>query len=166
MKNSRPVIKIKPEPVDRVLDFIAMVAVTGLIVFPIWYYPQLPDVIPTHFGVNGMPDAYGDKNNLWWLPAIGVILYIGLKILTNYPHIFNYPVIVTPENAEKLYRSGTRLVRFVNATTSVVFLYISYHSIQVAMGQASGLGSYLLIAIIILFTLPIVYFIVRMVRNK
>lgn len=45
------------------LLFIPAFLITiGLTVWLVYLYPQLPEVIPTHWGLNGEPDAWSDKS--------------------------------------------------------------------------------------------------------
>lgn len=40
-------------------------------------YYSAPDIIPTHTGITGTPDAWGDKSTLFWPPLIALpILFI------------------------------------------------------------------------------------------
>ena len=50
-----------------------------------WYvWPNLPPTIPTHFGINGEPDAWGKKDSIFMLPMImgGMSLFVYL-LLSN-----------------------------------------------------------------------------------
>ena len=42
---------------------------------------SLPESIPTHFGINGTPDAYGPKNQIFLWPAICTVLSILVYLL-------------------------------------------------------------------------------------
>lgn len=48
----------------------------------IYFYPQLPDRVPTHWGVNGQVDGWSSKAfAVWFFPALIAILYILLAAL-------------------------------------------------------------------------------------
>ena len=49
-------------PIAAALFLLLLVPVVITIVIAAVYYPALPDRIPTHFGFNGMADAFGDKS--------------------------------------------------------------------------------------------------------
>ena len=132
-----------------------------MIGLPIFYYNQLPDLIPQHFDINGEPDAFNKKSMIWVLVAIGVLTYLGMAWLLKKPHLFNFPQQVTEENAERLYKSATRMIRILNTLIACLFAYITYGIIHTALGHQNGLGSYLL-PIILIATLGItVYFFVK-----
>ena len=48
----------------------------------LWVYFQLPQIVPLHFGFNGVANRFGDKSELLWLAGISAILPIINAILT------------------------------------------------------------------------------------
>ena len=59
--------------------------ITILIIFAvgIFYYPHIPSVFPTHFGANGLPNAYSSKTvlSVFLVPVIGAITTVFIIIL-------------------------------------------------------------------------------------
>jgi uncharacterized membrane protein len=106
---------------DYLFEAVAAVALLATCIVPAVLFRSLPDSIPTHYGINGEADSWGSKTSIFVLPAISTILFIGLSILNRFPHVFNYQVKVTEENAIRLYTKGTRIIRIVKA--GVVFLF-------------------------------------------
>lgn len=138
----RPRIQVKKTPVDIVIEIIGILGLILLISLPIYYFEQLPETIPKHFGANGEPDGFSGKGAIWTLPIIGVVLFVGLFWLKKYPHIFNYPQQVTEENAERLYTIGIKMITMISAIITCVFAYIMYSTIQTALGHKNGLGTW------------------------
>ena len=103
-------------------------------------WPSLPSTIPVHYGFAGQPDAWGGKIELLELPAVSILLYLGLTVLARYPHKLNYPWTITERNAEQQYRLAKSLVGAVKGLLVWLFIAISWQTIQVAMGQSGGLG--------------------------
>ncbi len=62
--------------------------ILAIIILPFLYlaykYPQLPAVVPTHFGLNGKPDATGDKSSLWQILGISGVVSILLFLLMRF----------------------------------------------------------------------------------
>ncbi|MGO2655081.1 MAG: DUF1648 domain-containing protein [Pseudoclavibacter sp.] len=73
-------------------------------------YPSLPEVIPTHFGIHGEPDAWGPRGSLIGLGLVWLLLSVLVAGLARYPHVANYPVEVTGQNAARLYRIASQLL--------------------------------------------------------
>lgn len=64
----------------------------------------LPDVVPTHFGMDGNPDKHGSKMVLIFIPLITLAVNFFFQFMSRRPaDKFNYPVEITPENAETQY---------------------------------------------------------------
>lgn len=56
-------------------------------------YGRLPDQLPTHFGLAGRPDAWGQKG---WFTAlgpalIGAVVLVGMALLRYVPQSYNFP---------------------------------------------------------------------------
>ncbi|MGQ2982482.1 DUF1648 domain-containing protein [Flavobacterium sp.] len=162
----RPVIKIHATLTDKILEAMAIVLVAVLWTMLVFGYANLPETIPIHFNGVGDPDGYGDKNTLFLLPVIGTLLYFMLTVLSTRPHIFNYPVAITPENAEKQYRISVRMMRAIKLSVLVVFCTIEYGSYRVALGKQEGLGSYFIIFVLAVIFIPMLYFISKAFGNK
>jgi len=169
MKNTengpRPRIKLKLSSHDYVIEFIGLSFLIILIAIPIFYYNQLPESIPIHFNAEGNPDGFGAKRTLFILPATGIMMYIILTVLTAFPHIYNFPVAITPENAEVQYRLATRLLRILKTVILILFSFIGWMSVRTAAGDASGLGKIFLPAFLFMtFGVIIIYF--KMARDN
>mgnify|MGYP002713023066 CR=1 FL=1 len=134
----RPKIKIKPTVIDILVEIIGVFALSILVGLPIYYYSQLPETIPTHFGLDGTANAWGHRDTIWILPSIGLVLFALLWILNKYPHVFNYLKPITEENAQRQYFLATRMMRILNSSVVVLMAYLIYGQIQVALENQVG----------------------------
>lgn len=130
---SRPKIKLVPTTVEKIAEgMIIGILFIHIIVIAI-VYSTLPPTIPTHYGLDLKADGFGPKATILMLPAIHLVITCLLFWLNRKPHIFNYQVEVTDQNAEKLYKSATNMLRILNLAVSVTLFSISiktalYHS--------------------------------------
>lgn len=134
-----PKIAVRKEPVDLALERAGYIGLLLLFILPAYYFGSLPDQVPRHFGADGLPTAWSGKGIVWLLPVIGLITFVKIAILSYFPHIYNYPTTVTAENAERLYRLGSRMMRLLNTILVYIFLYITYGTIHTALGEQDGL---------------------------
>lgn len=155
----RPKIQLEKRPQDWVIEMATFVGLLLLIGLPILHYSSLPDTIPIHFNAKGVADGYGSKGTLLMLPILGTVMFIGLYALNRVPHIFNYPVEITEENAEKQYRNGTSLMRWLNMVITLSFAFMEWRVIDSSMQGQGDLGAYFLPVFLISIFGPIVYFI-------
>ncbi len=137
----RPKIRIAPDASDYIMEVIGAIFLLLMISWPLYFFQELPDSIPRHFNAAGEPDGFSQKNTIWILPSIGLVMYVGMLILNRYPHIFNYPTEITVENAERQYRAATKLIRTINVLMAASFFYIGYSTIQTALNKQVGLGT-------------------------
>lgn len=152
----RPILRLAATSLERALLTVALAGVVCCVLPLAASWSTLPATVPSHFDISGRPNAYGSK---WWLlllPALSVVITASFTILARYPHLFNYPVRVTPENALFLYRTGRFLLRWINAVLAWVFAFIEWQTIQVALGRAVGLPPwFLLVTLTLVVLVPI-----------
>ena len=160
--------QIKPhfQYIDYLLEVMSLVGILFMIILAAKFWTALPESIPVHFNARGEPDGYGSRWMVLTLPSISVIMYVGLTILNRYPQIFNYPVKVTAENAERLFTLGTRTIRLVKTVVIIIFAFINYRSVKIALGDDSGLGKFMIPAFMIALGVIIGFMIFQMIREN
>ncbi len=133
----RPRIKIEPTALDKILEATSLVLLVLIWVTVIFNYESLPLKIPMHFNAAGEVNDYGNKQMIWLLPSLGLVLFVALFFLNKIPHKFNYLVKITPENAKQQYTIGIRIIRFTNLFVMALFYYIVYKTVSITMGTGS-----------------------------
>jgi uncharacterized membrane protein len=163
---------VRPAPHVQLtpLQILALVA-GGILLVLQWVilfreYGALPEIIPSHFNGRGEVDGHAEKSFLFLLPVIATFLFATMVILHRYPHKMNYPVRVTPENAKGLYSLSVDLVCFLAFAISATMFYLTYQTIQVAKGNAAGLGTWSVLLFLGLIFIPAMYVIIRMFKMK
>ncbi|BAS26390.1 DUF1648 domain-containing protein [Limnochorda pilosa] len=150
---------------ERSLDTIALAVIVVQIGWLLFLWPGLPDRVPIHFDLAGQPDAWGSKGNLWFLPAVQVFLYGLIALTLRFPHFWNFPVPVTPENRERLHGLARVMLRCLRAEVAVLLGLGTRQGVQVARGAASGLGWSMPVFLAVIFgTLGL--FLIQMVRER
>jgi Protein of unknown function (DUF1648) len=139
----------------RLLQAISLAALAILlwITWSALYGPnRLADRIPTHFGPDGQPNAWGDPKMLLMLPAVAVFLYILMTVAGRFPNAFNYPVRVTAQNRPRLQRIALNLIAFVAAETVSLFAALQYFIVRgVRTGHSALPPAFMLMAIVVIF---------------
>lgn len=149
----RPVISIPLSSVELALEIIAMAGLIFILYVAAHFWSVLPQTIPTHFGSSGKPDGWGGKETLLILPTVAFLLiYLPMTILNRYPHTFNYLWPITPQNAQAQYYYARLLIGCLKAETVGLFGYISWQTVNTALGKAEGMGIWFLpVMLIIIF---------------
>lgn len=160
-KKGRPVLKIPRSRLEIIIEVIAVLGILAHALLLIHYWPALPDVIPTHFGISGEADGWGSKSSLVLLLAVNIGLYLMMTVLNFFPQTFNYIVEITEKNAREQYYYARLMMNFVKVEIVWIFAYIEWGTIQVALGKASGLDGTVMLSFIIATTVTTLYFIWR-----
>lgn len=140
MFDERPRVELPLSTLDRVLQAAALLGAFVLAAALIAIPTTMPERVPLHFGASGQPDRWGSPMELMFLPAIGIVMWVSLELLARVPHIYNYPVAITTENAARQYTLARRLVRWLNATLVWLFALLLLETARVASGARSELG--------------------------
>ncbi len=162
----RPKLKIQLTTTDQIFELLGWGVLLALWVWTGTSYSSLPDSIPTHFNAAGEADGFGKKASIIGLPLIATLLYIGLTLLNRFPHIFNFPTPITPDNALSQYTNATRMIRYLKLILVLVFAGISFQTTQQAKGTGEGLGLWFLPLTLVLVFMPLVYFVVKSFRTN
>ncbi len=136
----RPLLRLTRSPVEILLEILAGAGLVWMLGTVVLSWSSLPESVPSHFGAGGEPDAWGAKWTFLVLPLIGVALYVGLTILTRYPHRYNYLWPITPENAKGQYRLARAYLTLLKAEVVWFFGYLKIEAVEVAHHRSGGLG--------------------------
>lgn len=162
----RPKVKANFEIIDKIIEVIALSVLAFMCVYVVVMYKKLPNIIATHFNDSGKANGFGNKSTLFLLPGIAIVINILLTILSFYPHIFNYTVKITEENASNQYTLATRFLRIIKCFVNILLLYIVHTSIQTAFTNHAELGKYFLPFILVFMFVPTISYIFFSYKKK
>ena len=128
----------KAKGFDRVVEILALAIVLTMIIVPIVLYSSLPERIPSHYNIAGEIDSYNSRSSVFILPVICLLVYLPITILQCFPHLYNFPVEVTEENAEDLYSIAIRLIRCMKLLVIFVFALLFAETILCAFNIQHG----------------------------
>lgn len=163
---ARPILKSPYSLPEKVLQALSFITLLGILLLTFYSFITLPAKIPTHFGFDGRPDAWGGKSALLLLPIFSAVFYAALTVLERFPQIYNYPVEITEQNAAAQYKLGRLLIECLKLILPAVFLYIQWATARAAAGSVFGFGFWFLpVTLILMFgTTGIILF--KMVKSK
>lgn len=164
MDMNRPKIKIEKTLFHKFLIVLSTIILAFHLIYIAFIFNKLPNVIPTHFNLNGIPDSYGSKGNLFILIIISIIFYILFMLLTRIPNHYNYLVTITPKNAKRQYQNAVTLVLSLLSEFLILLFYMDYKTVEISLGKASNINFMCLFILIIFLTLA--YFIYKMIKLK
>ena len=114
-------------------------------------YSTLPDTIPSHFDARGVADDWGSKKTIFFFPAVVVPLYVFLclfdawiSLVKDPKSLINLPdrtkAAISEAGAEELRVLIGRCLFLIKTLTVGLMSYCVYATIEVARGEARGLG--------------------------
>ncbi|PTM08515.1 MAG: hypothetical protein DA407_07865 [Bacteroidetes bacterium] len=168
MKNERPKIKVPLETLDMIIELINISILMLLVAYTIMNYIELPEKIATHFNAKGEADGFGQKSTIWLLPGIAIILYIMMIFINRFPHLHNFMVNITEENALKNYQLSTRIVRFTNLFCLILFTLITYEIIESSKGNENnvlGIPFFIFTLVVPLLGIAFVFYYQRKINS-
>jgi uncharacterized membrane protein len=132
-----------------------------------WVWDDLPERIATHFNTQGEADGWSDRGSLFTLPFIMLGTYGMMVAIWRFvkPWNYNIPTDVTKENAASLYALTRGLIVWMTLAIGVTSILGVSHIVSYNIGTAFG-GSWLLPLLLAMYFLPIVVYLILMVRIK
>jgi hypothetical protein len=149
---------------ERIAQGVSTVMALGPVAYLAWIWSDLPERVPSHFGLDGQADRFGDAALFWLLPVSSLVLFSLLTLLERVPQVYSYPFPVADHNREPTYRLGRQLVLGVKTVCSMVFAYITVAGAQTALGHTNGLGAWFTPVIVALILLGVGISILRLVH--
>ena len=110
-------------------------------------YSDLPEIVPSHFTVNGSVDGVSEKKAIWILPVIAIFLFLLLVGISRNP---DSPMLNVPNS----YRNKDSLKFFANSTLLPILLLLSdtvVESTLIAQGKLQEMSSAVFILLALVF---------------
>lgn len=136
----------------------------GIVGFALWAWPQLPEQIPTHFGIDGTADAWSPKTFGSWfgVSAMGLLIVLGLgwfrAMIPRKPNWVNLPDKTSLTDLPKVARepviemlSGFSAI--IQTEILVIFALIQLSTYRTALGEKSQ-GLMILVLLIAIMASP------------
>ena len=157
----------KKHAMDTFLEILGVLIILVTFFYLAMNYQALPDSLPRHYNSEGLPDAYGGKGIVWVLPAIGLILYMVIRLITHVPSLINLPFKPNPEKADFYRMKYSRMIRILNVVMVGLFAFLTYQSAQIGLGNESQLPGYFkVVSLALVFGIPLIYVVPDMIRAR
>ncbi|MBS1549664.1 MAG: DUF1648 domain-containing protein [Bacteroidetes bacterium] len=124
-------------------------------VYVLFYFFNLPQLIPTHYDLGGNADAFGDKKSIFVLMFVATALWMLLQYMSENPYS---PGLNIPEKLRKDKNLTKLFVQGMLFFVMVLFFGISYTIVQDAIGGIEGLEFFPLIIIAVMFLYMFAFF--------
>jgi hypothetical protein len=143
--------------IPEILSFIGIVSV---IIYWLTLWSAVPDRIPTHFGFS-KPDAWGNKNSLTGV-IIAILFFYGVfSLITGILWIMKQRNLIK-QMSEAQIAEFMGLLGWSKFELILIFAYIGYITVQVALGKVSGLGVLFMPVSLIMVLGTMIFYAIRM----
>lgn len=122
-------MKIKNTRIDWFIEMICILLLGGITLYLILSWSTIPDKIPMHFNVAGQVDRWGNKIEIIFMPIVSWLLYGFITVMEQFPQIWNTGVMITEENAYRVYRILKNMIQITKLLVVIMFFYITICSI-------------------------------------
>jgi uncharacterized membrane protein len=148
---------------------VILAILSWLIAF--YYWGKLPQVIPTHFGLNGTANAWGHKSvwNSFMIPIIQSILLVGFIFLYIKPQYSDLPTTLLlmslpEEKREYAFKLIRTMLVMVLLFTGLIFTYITYMMNAAALGKNVGFNPWGMTIILVLMFGWLIWWTIKVYR--
>lgn len=162
----KPKLQLEKTIMEMVLDLLTAILLISIILDVVMIWKELPQSIPKHFNLYGVPDSFGGKESLLVLLIVPTVLFMLFSILSKFPHTFNYLVKITEENAYDQYKNAQLMMGWLKLELILLFVYNDWMTIEIALGRKGGLGIVPLILELTSVFVTIGVFLLRSYRLK
>jgi uncharacterized membrane protein len=151
-------------PLMKLVDVVCVLVLAGMFAYAWNAQTSLPELVPTHFGLNGNADHFGPRNTLYFLPFISLFTYLILVVARFDARIINIPVAITEKTAPSLFPIALQMVTLVQLILISFFGCMLYQTAQVALSRQPGLSIGVVAGFVIALVTVLVTYISRMRR--
>lgn len=99
---NRPWLKIECNKTDQLIEALTLISFVFSFAFIGYYYSELRDRVPAHFGWDGELNRYDEKSMIWLIPMLLSAICFGIYKLNKHPYLYNYTVKITLQNAKTI----------------------------------------------------------------
>lgn len=154
-------IKVPFTTAQKIIDVISILIILFLFGFLIFNWANIPDRIPSHFDATGAANAWSSKGSILIMPIVSVVLYSFITVISFFPAIWNTPVRITEDNYIFVYQNIRYIISYTKLLLVSVFAYLS-----ICTATQGSLGVWFLPVFLVLMFVPIIFFIVKIVRGS
>lgn len=104
-------------------------------------YGELPEIIPSHYGLNGEVDGTGGKSTLLILGGVDVLCWAAMVAGNFFPQAINVPVFLLRRSGEEIIQGTRVLLNVIAILCAGLFWYLLEVTVQIALGSAAAISN-------------------------
>ena len=137
----------------RITEALAWICAIASLVITVVRIPQLPDTIPTHFDINGIPNGWGSPTSLLALPIIILVVNAAVSLIVRKvdPKYWNRPGTLRAGDEQAWYKASARGCTWTELECAAFMLLMQLELLEGRSSAVIPLAIALLIALGVTF---------------
>lgn len=147
----------------KVLDISSIVLWLISIILIMINIADSPDKIPSHYNFAGNADAWSTKTFIFFMPVLGLLIWLILHYLVSNPNIDKYihvPSLYDQPNKAQI-ENAKLLIYFIKFEMMALFTFLVIKDLYTALGMPFKLGVWETIIILSVIGVTIIIFMAR-----
>ncbi|GAB3929572.1 DUF1648 domain-containing protein [Larkinella terrae] len=158
----KPLLSASVPPRERFLNALVLILIISQLVLIIGYYAQLPEAIPVHFGLEGKPDRWGERLQLFIVPGLATFIFLLFWSFRSIPaEFYNLPFPSTPENLSRHLQNSHEMLAMLSLATMLFMTLTLWNWLEIASTTHPIINGKTPIALFVLALIGITIFYVR-----
>lgn len=131
-----------------VMYVTAYILLVASLMWTIYNYSNIADIVPTHFNIAGEADAWSNKSvtSVFSLPIIHMLIVISLSFIYAKPQYTNFPISLAlmtlkKNDRTKIFNISRELLAITLLWISIMFSYIQYGVVSMATNNPEKISS-------------------------
>lgn len=163
-RHERPKLKLPKTRFEIIFDSITVFFLFFSVLSLVDAWTMLPAEVPAHYNIVGEVDRWGSKWEILITPIIAIFMWISMTVLEKYPHVYNY-LNLRKDNVHFQYLNARLMLHVIKNIIVLLFVYITWNNIQVALEKSESLSSYFPFVFLGAIFIPMIFFIARSLRH-
>ncbi len=120
---------IKYTRFHKILEILSLLFLLLSLVIFFLNWLNLPEQIPVHFDLNGVPNRIGNRMELLLIPGIGILFYLLMLLPRIIPcRYWNTPLKLTDVNRSFVYSALFSMTQIIKLETIIFWSIITFFS--------------------------------------
>lgn len=141
--------------VAALVIFLVTVADFGL------HYNALPDIIPTHYGLDGQPDGWGGRSELLGMLAADTACVLVIFVCNFFPQFYNIPFVARRRIMTEVLHATRLLCCWTNICVASIFCYLMHVTVNLSV-----ISNAVMFGILALMFVPMIIYFVYLYRGR
>lgn len=126
---------------DKIMIGVSALLVVLALARLLVVYGDLPEIIPSHYGLNGEVDGTGGKSTLLILGGVDVLCWAAVVAGNFFPQAINVPVFLLRRSGEEIIQGTRVLLNVIAILCAGLFWYLLEVTVQIALGSAAAISN-------------------------